>query len=247
MNDDELDNWLLEHNARLVEQTRTSVDLAARYREIHNAVSPGKQATVGRSARWLTTLAIVVGAVAVSQTPEAPPPEPSTAVPSPKPDEAGALPQELVVFRGLSGPAGLTTMAPVDWKAGASTRPDGIFELRDPENPARYLRFGATRVGTANLAANVKDAESLFAMDVPSYEDIRMTPTTFNGANAIEWEFRFDLNPGRGGEQRAYALYWEVGAYCYVIYASAPASQWNEMMQIFHFVRARTEVAAGTP
>jgi hypothetical protein len=242
MNDAELDNWLLEHNARLVEQIRTSVDLDARYEEVLGAAAvraiPAKRATIARS-RWLATLAVAVGVVSVASIllADTSSHEPGHAVPARGPGtvNAGAA----MVFRQVSGPAGLTTAAPAEWEAVA-TDVGGRFAVRDPGRPGRYLGYGVAVVETDDLFASHEGFEESFAANQQGYELVRLTATTFDGAEAVEWEFLYDEEDGK--RRHAYGLYWLIGRHQYFIYASTPASQWDDMPSILDTVRARTHV-----
>lgn len=253
MNDDELDNWLLEHNARLVAQTRTSVDLGARYEEIlagAHRTTPARRVsaprvpapTIAGLPQWLTTtvvvLCVVYGLAVSSLTdPWSSTPSDGTA-PVLRQDRGGREPS--VVVRQVSGPAGLSTVVPSGWEDAATATPGEVFEVRDPTaNPPRFLRYGATLAG-ANPSAELTEYESMFAAERQNYERIRLAPTTFDGVTADVWEFLFDEYGG--GQRHVYVLYWTVGLHRYFIYASAPASQWDDMVPIIDTMRARTEV-----
>jgi hypothetical protein len=143
-----------------------------------------------------------------------------------------------MVFRQVAGPAGLTTAAPAEWEAVA-TGSGGQFAVRDPGRPGRYLGYGVVVVETDDLFASHEGFEESFAASNQGYELVRLAATTFNGAEAVEWEFLYDED---GERRHAYGLYWLIGSYQYFIYASTPASQWGDMTSIIHSVRARTQV-----
>jgi hypothetical protein len=137
----------------------------------------------------------------------------------------------------VSGPAGLTTVAPVGWTP-KSTKSTGTVERFDPADPGRFVRYGAVR-----SAGNVYSPGNYFAQTPTvhgGYQQYTLTTTTFHGRPAAEWEFEFDKQGG--GRRHAHALYWEAGGMEYVVYASSTADRWTETASIFAAM-----VATATP
>jgi hypothetical protein len=163
------------------------------------------------------------GGTGSDPTEEPSPTDSPTPTDDPTPTTDPGIPTEYV-----SGPAGLTTVAPVDW-APKSTRSSGTVERFDPDDPGRFVRYGAVP-----SEGNVYDPDNYFARTPTvhnGYQQYTLTTTTFHGRPAAEWEFEFDKQGG--GRRHVHALYWEVDGMEYVVYASSTADRWAEMAPIF--------------
>jgi serine/threonine protein kinase len=118
---------------------------------------------------------------------------------------------------------------PKDWKR--TTTRSGEVAYVDPSGLVG-LRLGATRFAGGDALRHWREVEEeQTRRDNPGYERVRMNETTFRGGPAGYWEFTFK---GRKRDYRAVELaFAESDGTQYVIYLSAPASQWTTYRPVF--------------
>ena len=156
-----------------------------------------------------------------------------------------------------AGPLELSEAAPAP--AGWSTYqdPDGAFtvaypprwQLRDQTAGARFVSgtglsslFVGIRSGIGSASEQqVSEAERAFAAGKQDYRRLRLTPTSFRGVPAYEWEATF---VERGVAQHASALGFVVDGRGYLLYLQSTERTWNRLADVERHVRASFRVAA---
>lgn len=141
-------------------------------------------------------------------------------------------------FAQTTGPAKLTTVVPTGWQI--SPIRNG-FQADDPAgggNKGRFVRYqGVT--SNADLYVWLNDYEAKEWAKQPGYRRIVLAKQDFQGSSAVRWEFEYDLD---GQHRHVEILYWQSGDTQYDVYASAPATQWQQTASIFDAMVANSAV-----
>ncbi|TDD50904.1 hypothetical protein E1263_30575 [Kribbella antibiotica] len=76
----------------------------------------------------------------------------------------------------------------------------------------------------------MRNAERNFSTQYLGYKLITLQPQTWREHEAVTWSFEFDTPDGR---KHVESVYWRAGQNDYVLYASALASNWPAMKEIY--------------
>lgn len=171
------------------------------------------------------------GGVALGQQDEAPetgydaPGEGSAVDPVP----SSTAPPTVADSQTVSGPGGLSVSIPSGWVVGGS--PSSVNQqASDPGNPDNFVRFGASAPLAVSLLAEIQAGERGNPNVQNGYQRIGLVETSFLGQDAVDWEFTFVKE---GVTRHALGRYWRQTGLGYVIYLSAPDSQWFSVRSIF--------------
>ncbi len=83
---------------------------------------------------------------------------------------------------------------PTSWSVVANeTRIGSYYDttIRDPRDASKMLRIDVVPQATTDALTNARQVESALSSQ-PGYREIAFTPTSFNGYDAIRWEFLVD-------------------------------------------------------
>ncbi|MFE3181293.1 serine/threonine-protein kinase [Streptomyces violascens] len=154
---------------------------------------------------------------------------PRAAASTPSPSTSPSLPPLPVGYHLEKADNGASVPVRDGWSSKTLT--GGEVAYVDPSGLVG-LRINAVRfAGTDPLQHWRETEEAQTRRDNPGYERVRMAPTTFRGRPAGYWEFTFN---GRARKYRAAELaFADADGTQYVIYLSAPDTQWQQQRQVF--------------
>jgi serine/threonine protein kinase len=186
---------------------------------------------------------------APAPTPSAKGPSPSPSRPGPSPSAAASTPSSAATggtggtgatgipagYRTYTDPTGFSVAVPIGWKRvnEQGSPADGQFDLQDPGDPGRKLRFGYTTHPKNDPVADWQQQERRLRAREPGYQRISIQAVDYRGWPTADWDFRI-------GDTRVKDRGFKAGpSHGYAIYLSAPVSQWEQS-------RTYLEVAART-
>ncbi|MFI5732685.1 hypothetical protein ACIA49_21380 [Kribbella sp. NPDC051587] len=155
---------------------------------------------------------------------ETPPSEPTAPASTPTP--AGD-------YKDVFGPGGVVTKIPSGW-TGKPRAGKADTQATDPARPTSFLRYGGSQSPAQPLIDVMRNAERNFSKQYPGYKLIALRPETWREHEAVTWTFEFNTADGR---KHVDSTYWRAGQNDYVIYASALASNWPAMQEIYKTAR----------
>ncbi|HET9141179.1 hypothetical protein [Actinophytocola sp.] len=140
-------------------------------------------------------------------------------------------------FRQVTGPAGLRTVVPSDWRSMPSTGP-GAEQATDPADATRYVKYGGAAAPATGIESAHVRFENGFAARTDGYRRIALSSASYDGHAAVEWEFEHRDGPA---VKHVRSLYWRTDGKEYFLLAAAPADEWAEMKPIYDTMVANAE------
>jgi hypothetical protein len=166
-----------------------------------------------------------------------PPTDPSTREVSPDTATTTVIETDAAEgYQPVSGPGGITTVIPAGWSASPASGP-GAMQANDPADPTRFIRFGGSAAPREDIYGSHVAYQSQIS-DRPGFRSIRLEPTRFHGAEAVAWEFQWDVAEGR---RHVSSLYWRIGGTEYFVLAAALVHRWPETEPIFDAMIANAQ------
>ncbi len=202
---------------------------------------PAPKRTRSRSSGVAVVVVAILGAVALvavlastlrGQQDDDPPaasetPATSGQAASTSPSQAAtgaAVPRNWVSYRDPA--TGFTVSHPPGW----TIRTEGtLTDIRDPQSGA-YLRIDHQQPPGPSPEGAWFTLEPSFAADYPSYQRIRIEPTTYKGYRAAIWEFTYQ---DRGANLHAIDLGFIAGNYGFALNFQTHAEDWQAMQPTF--------------
>jgi hypothetical protein len=132
-------------------------------------------------------------------------------------------------LRTVSGPGGLAVSIPAGWAVGGSPAAANQ-QASAPGDDGTFLRFGASTPPSVPLLTEIRNGESGNPNVRAGYRRIQLAETYFLGQAAVDWEFTFVKD---GGTRHALGRYWRQNGLGYVIYLSAPETEWTSARWVF--------------
>jgi hypothetical protein len=102
-----------------------------------------------------------------------------------------------------------------------------------PDNSGRFLRYGGTAAGPANMLEDHLGYERRFAPGYPGYRRVRLEAARYHGSPAVVWEFEWTKVRTH---RHVHALYWRTRGVEYFVYASSTAARWAQTAGIFQLM-----------
>ncbi|MFD7654215.1 hypothetical protein ACFV4N_09580 [Actinosynnema sp. NPDC059797] len=129
-------------------------------------------------------------------------------------------------YRRVSG-AGLSTVVPESFdlevpKSAVAT---------DPYDDDFQARFGGDAYGPDSLWDTVGEAEGQVAARTAGYRRATLARVSYDGFEAVEWEYRYTGASGVALHSRA--LYWRERGLEYVLYVTGAEPRWDEATELF--------------
>jgi len=134
-----------------------------------------------------------------------------------------------VDYQQVSGPGGLTVDVPAGWVLTGSPSVDNE-QADDPADAQRFVRFGASTPAKASQRDEILAGERTNPNIQRGYHRVQLTSLTFQGGDAVDWEFTFSK---AGVTRHARGLYWRANGLGYVVYVSGPDSAWAPLQPVF--------------
>lgn len=132
-------------------------------------------------------------------------------------------------FERVAGPANVATVIPAGWRIQPTDRP-GVVHATDPAATGRFVGYGGAKVSESDFAEAHIASESAFAGKTSAYRRIDLSTATYAGHPAVQWEYQHDDGTGL---RHVRSLYWRVAGTEYVVFASGPAAEWQQMSPIY--------------
>lgn len=134
-------------------------------------------------------------------------------------------------FRQVEGPGPLTVAIPESWVVGPAKVPSNL-QGTDPADSDRFVRYGGNPSPSESLLdVNLDNARSS-AKSFMNYRLIRLEPVAYGTAvEAVDWEYVFNRDDGQ--ERHVLRREWRINGTDFVVYASAPGSDWTSVRRIF--------------
>ncbi|MBB4905523.1 hypothetical protein [Actinophytocola algeriensis] len=129
----------------------------------------------------------------------------------------------------VSGPGGLALSIPAGWVVGGSPSAANQ-QAAAPGDDRTFVRFGASTPPSVPLLTEIQNGESGNPNVRNGYQRIRLAETYFLGQAAVDWEFTFVKD---GVTRHAFGRYWRQNGLGYVIYLSAPDTEWSSARWVF--------------
>ncbi|MFN2390307.1 MAG: serine/threonine-protein kinase [Actinomycetota bacterium] len=127
-------------------------------------------------------------------------------------------------------PEGFDVSYPSGWTVVPGLSGPTSADFRDPAG-GRYLRVAWTDEPGDDPVAKVRDEIApSFATRYPTYEEIAIEPTTFEGYDAVHWEYTYSTE---GAELRAINLQFVTGDYGFALNWQTRAAQWDDSLALF--------------
>ena len=121
---------------------------------------------------------------------------------------------------------GFTIAHPPGWTVRTSGT---LTDIRDPSSGA-YLRIDHQQPPGPSPEGAWYTLEPSFAADYPTYQRVRIAPTTYKGFRAAIWEFTY---ADGGADLRAVDLGFIAGQYGFALNFQTHAEDWNAMQKVF--------------
>jgi len=134
--------------------------------------------------------------------------------------------------------------------AGVSTVVPAYFRLEipksavaaDPGDEDFQARFGGDAHGPGSLWAAVSDGAAQVAATTTDYRQVALEEASYDGFDAVEWEYRHTTRSGAAA--RARALYWRERGAEYVLYVTSPEQRWDEAARLFDALVTHCRIGA---
>jgi hypothetical protein len=148
-------------------------------------------------------------------------------VPDPSSSAADSAPDD---GQQVTSPIGLQVVIPTGWDP--VPKPDsGVVQASDPDDPSYFVRYGNEPNPGMPLLRAIELAEHTTPTIRDGYRRLALESVSFDGAaQAVNWEFTFDAD---GVTRHADGMFWRLDGVEYLIYASAPDSEWSTMRPIY--------------
>lgn len=173
----------------------------------------------------MSTLSADNGAQGEYAAPSTPPPQIPGYTPPPAPRPSATADSS----RRVDAPGGLSATVPASFQPTSAPSAANV-QVADPARPDAFLRFGGSAAPKTPLLAEIQAGERGNPNIRDGYRRVRLTTVAFRGTSAVDWEFTFSKD---GRTRHAWGRYWRVGSTGYVVYASAPVDQWDELLAVF--------------
>jgi hypothetical protein len=135
-------------------------------------------------------------------------------------------------YQRLTGPGGISVEVPGTWRDGAGS--DSYRQVGEADPAGAFARFGGYAPSGASLLAEITGGERGNPKIRGGYQRISLSATSFQGAEAVDWQFTFVKD---GVTRQVHGLYWRTDGTEYLIYLSAPSMQWPALEPVFDVVR----------
>ncbi len=154
---------------------------------------------------------------------------PGWTLPPPTYDPPATTEEPDTALRTVSGPGGLAVSIPAGWVVGGSPAAANQ-QASAPGDDRTFVRLGAARPPAVPLLTEIRNGESGNPNVQNGYERVQLAETVFLGQTAVDWEFTFVKD---GVTRHAFGRYWRQNGLGYVIYLSAPDTEWTSVQWVF--------------
>jgi hypothetical protein len=147
-------------------------------------------------------------------------------------DPTGTVPTDWTVF--TDPVSGFSIAHPPDWEVIEAPADSDSVDFRDPAS-GTYMRVDWTDTPGDDPEQAWRDFAPDFAASHENYEEIQITPTTFQGYTAAIWEFTYSEG---GTDLHAVDLGFVTGDYGFALNFQTHAENWDASQDIFEAFKA---------
>lgn len=174
-------------------------------------------------------IAVVVGSAMLFGGEEEPEPRDQRAGGQVQPEvaEMGVVPEGWKKSKDL--PPGHSVAYPEEWEVNVNSVGDGSsVDFTDPESRA-YMRVDWTDTPGTDVVGTAQNFEEDFAARMDDYHRVRLKAATFQGFEAVDWEYTFTDG---GADFHAVNLQFVTEDYGFALNFQTPADEWDGLQDV---------------